>query len=193
VSLARVSAPLCARCGAPTAWPVARCIDCSGRRIAFASARAAVQYAGPARSLVQAWKERGLRPIAALAAELTTEVVPCPVADVITYIPPVGERSREGGYHPPELLARELAARWGLECVRLLGRARAAPRQTGLPLAERVRNVRGAFTATTEPPPAVVLVDDVYTSGATVSEAASTLRAAGARAVHALAFARAVR
>ena len=48
-------------CGAPTAWPVERCRECSGRRLAFASARAAVAYAGPARALVRAWKERGLR------------------------------------------------------------------------------------------------------------------------------------
>ena len=47
-SLTLVLAPLCARCGAPTAWPVTRCVECSGRRLAFASARAAVAYAGVA-------------------------------------------------------------------------------------------------------------------------------------------------
>ena len=75
-SLTRLVAPLCARCGAPTAWPVARCAECSGRRLAFASARAAVAYSGVGRRLVRAWKERGLRPFAAVAAELVAEVVP---------------------------------------------------------------------------------------------------------------------
>src|SRR5262249_26282617 len=81
-SLARLRAPLCECCGAPTAWPVTRCSECSGRRLAFSSARAAVAYTGVARQLVQSWKERGLRPLAAVAAELVLEVVPKPAADV---------------------------------------------------------------------------------------------------------------
>ena len=77
-SLPRLAAPLCARCGAPVAWPVARCRECSGRRIAFASARAAVAYDAGVRTLVSAWKERGLRGLASLAAEVVAEVVPRP-------------------------------------------------------------------------------------------------------------------
>src|SRR2546425_8637457 len=48
--------PLCAKCGAPTAWPVARCRECAGRRIPFASARAALAYEGDVRVFVSAWK-----------------------------------------------------------------------------------------------------------------------------------------
>jgi len=191
--LVRVRAPLCWRCGAPTAWPVRRCRECSGRRLAFASARAAVTYEGPARALVRAWKEHGLRRAVAPAADLVADMVACPAANVITYIPPDGDRSKRRGYHPAEQLATELAARWGLPTEPLLRRTRPVARQTGLSLAERRVNVRGAFAATTPPPPAVVLVDDVYTTGATVAAAASALRAAGAASVHAVTFARAVR
>src|SRR5581483_971900 len=67
VALPLISGPLCSRCGAPVAWPVARCRECSGRRLAFASARAAVEYDEGVRVLVSAWKERGLRGLAALA------------------------------------------------------------------------------------------------------------------------------
>src|SRR5438552_2568589 len=70
--------PLCARCGAPTAWPVARCGECSGRRLAFAEARAAVVYDDAIRALVMAWKERGLRRLAAVAADLVAAVVAAP-------------------------------------------------------------------------------------------------------------------
>ena len=152
-----------------------------------------MQYSGPARTLVHAWKERGLRPVASLAAELVAEIVPRPEADVITYIPPEGKRSLERGYHPPELLATELATLWSLDRASLLRRSRRAPRQTGLTLGERRRNVRGTFIQAAPPPRTVVLVDDVYTTGATVAEAARVLRAGGAEAVHAIAFARAVR
>ena len=62
--------PCCGLCGAPTAWPVARCRECAGRALAFASARAAVVYGGPARPFVRAWKEHGLRRAAALAVAL---------------------------------------------------------------------------------------------------------------------------
>ena len=59
---ARIRPPLCARCGAPTAWPVRRCAECAGRRLAFASARAAVVHDDAARALVAGWKQRGAPP-----------------------------------------------------------------------------------------------------------------------------------
>lgn len=189
-----VSTPFCARCGAPTAWAVERCRECSGRRLAFASARAAVCYAGPARAVVRAWKEGGIRPLARIAAELVAAQVPRPPgATVITSIPPDGDRSRRRGHQPAEGLARELARHWELEPAALLTRRRRVRRQTGLALDERRANVRGAFAAARAVHGTVVLVDDVYTTGATVGAAASALRAGGARAVHVVTFARAVR
>jgi ComF family protein len=165
--------------------------------LSFATARAGVSYAGVARPFVRAWKERGLRPLAALAAELVTEVVPAPAADVITYIPPDGDRSLRRGHQPAAALARELAARWELETAPLLERTRSVARQTGLTRVERRRNVRGAFVARPDGLGAhrrrVVLVDDVYTTGATVAAAASALRVAGARTVDVVTFARAIR
>ena len=152
-----------------------------------------MQYVGPARPLLRAWKERGLRPFASRAAGLVVETVTQPAAIAITYIPPDGDRSLRRGHHPAERLARELGEVWGLDCLPLLGRARPVARQTGLARAERRRNVRGAFAASAQPPRAVVLVDDVYTTGATVNAGASALRAAGADDVHVVTFARAVR
>ena len=142
---------------------------------------------------MRAWKERGLRRFAARAARLVVETVPRPAADVITYIPPDGDRSLKRGHHPAQRLASELAVAWGIECRPLLSRARPVARQTGLSLAERRRNVRGSFAATAAPGCAVVVVDDVYTTGATVDAAAAALCAAGAVHVHVVTFARAVR
>ncbi len=153
-------------------------------------------YVGPARPFIHGWKERGLRPLAPIAAALVDEAVPAPEADLITYIPADADRSVRRGDHPAERLARGLGRRWELEVRPLLERTRTVGRQTGLAREERRRNVRGAFRVIPgrEPVPArVILVDDVYTTGATVSAAATALRAGGAREVHVVTFARTLR
>lgn len=185
--------PLCERCGAPTAWPVRRCNECAERRLAFATARAAVAYDEPVRLLVAGWKERGLRRLAAEAAAIVTERLARPGEAVLTFVPPDGDRRLQRGYHPAESLAAALAVEWGLPCEPLLARSRPSRRQRGLSLPERRRNVAGAFRAEAVPGARIVLVDDVYTSGATASVAASALVAAGARRVEVVTFARAIR
>jgi predicted amidophosphoribosyltransferase len=189
--LPRIEPPLCARCGAPTVWPVERCRECAGRRLAFASARAAVGYDAAARRLVHAWKERGLRRLAAEAAQLVAERLPSPEVDALTFVPADRGRRLERGHNPAERLALELGALWDLPCLALLDRTRGG-RQRGSSAAER-RTVRGAFRARTTAPRTVAVVDDVYTTGATAAAAASALRAAGARRVETVAFARALR
>jgi ComF family protein len=191
--LPRLRPPLCERCGAPTAWPVSRCRECSGRRLAFASARAAVEYDERVRRLVAAWKERGLRRLAAEAAELVTVAVEQPSVAALTFVPPDRERVLQRGHHPAERLAEELARRWALPVAALLGRTRSVPHQRGLTRAERRRNVAGAFCPAGKAPTRVALVDDVYTSGATAAAAASALRKGGARRVEVVTFARVVR
>ena len=185
--------PLCRRCGAPTAWPVGRCRECAGRRLAFADARAAVAYVDGVRPLVAAWKERGLRRLAREAAEIVAERLPPPPGEILTFVPADGARRLERGFHPAELLARELGRAWALPCEPLLRRSGASRRQRGLPLAERRRNVARAFEARAGPAGRVLLVDDVYTSGATANAAASALRRGGALEVGVVTFARTVR
>jgi ComF family protein len=190
--LRRIVAPLCARCGAPTAWPVERCSECGGRRLAFARARTAVAYDEPVRRIVAAWKERGLRRLAAWAAGVVVETLGAVAVDCVTFVPPNRERVLQRGHHPAEVLARELARNWGLEALPLVQRTRRVRPQRGLARAERRRNVSGAFVA--RPPPAsVLLVDDVYTTGATAAAAAAVLRRAGASDVAVVTFARTVR
>jgi len=189
--LPRIEPPLCARCGAPTAWPVERCRECAGRRLGFASARAAVGYDQAARRVVHAWKERGLRRLAVEAAELVAERVPAPEVEALTFVPADRGRRLRRGHNPAERLALELAAVWDVPCLSLLERTRGG-RQRGSSAAER-RTVRGAFCATPGAPRRVAVIDDVYTTGSTAAAAATALRVAGARRVEAIAFARALR
>jgi predicted amidophosphoribosyltransferase len=192
-ALVRLREPVCERCGSPGAWPVRRCAECSGRRLAFAHARAAIAYDARASAFVREWKERGRRKLARQAAELVIEVVPRPACETLAFVPGDPERARRRGDVPPRGLARELGKLWELPLVEILRRERKLPPQRGLTLVERRRNARGTVGATGSAPRAVVLVDDVYTSGATADACASALRRAGARRVEVVTLARAVR
>ena len=145
------------------------------------------------RRIVAAWKERGLRRLAESAAAVVVERLPAPAAALVTFVPADGDRRLQRGHHPAARLGEALAASWELPCEPRLLRTQSSIRQRGLTLVERRRNVAGAFRAEAGVEGSVLLVDDVYTSGATASAAASALRAAGARRVEVVTFARAIR
>ena len=192
-SFVRLAPPVCERCGSPGAWPVARCVECAGRRLGFATARGAILYDARAKAFVRSWKEHGRRDLARLAAELVVAAMPRLDADAITFVPGDRDRGLKRGHSPPERLAHELGAMWDLPAESLLLRLKPTPRQRGLGLQERRRNVAGAFGAIADVPRRIVLVDDIYTTGSTVSGCAAALRKAGAQRVDVVALARAVR
>lgn len=192
-ALTRLVPPVCERCGAPGPWPVRRCAECSGRRLAFVAARSAIVYDERARSFVRAWKERGQRGLAREAAALVSEGVPRPTVEHLVHVPGDAERAWKRGEVPPRTLAAELGRLWDIPVLDVLERTRVLPRQRGLSLDERRRNVRGSVVARVDVPGAVCVVDDVYTSGATADACAKALRRAGGRRVQVITLARAVR
>lgn len=99
---------------------------------------------------------------------------------IVTCVPPDPRRLRERGYHPAELLARAVARAQGVRFRPLLTKARASPPQVGRPREERRDAMRGLFLPRAQGRgESVLVVDDVITTGATVSEAARALREAG--------------
>ena len=150
-------------------------------------------YDDAARRLVSAWKERGQRHLARIAAAIVAEAFARPAVAALAFVPADRDRSLERGHRPAESLARELAREWRLPVEPLVRRARSVDPQRGLGLKERRRNVAGAFAPARDSPARVCLVDDVYTSGATAAAAASALRKGGARRVEVVTFARAIR
>ncbi|MSR21172.1 MAG: ComF family protein [Gemmatimonadetes bacterium] len=116
---------------------------------------------------------------------------------VVVPVPTTARRRRTRGYNQAELLAENVAGPLGLPFCRALVRVSEGRSQTALTPTERRENVRGVFAPASPPDPRVagahvLLVDNVLTTGATASEAASALVDLGARAVTLLAFARAL-
>jgi ComF family protein len=179
--------PVCFICGRPRQNKEI-CHLCRGEPLPLKQMRTAVFYAGPVAEAVQAFKYEGYFALAKPLAELMAAAWPRweqPV-DVVIPVPLHAARQRERGYNQSELLARVLERRlnWQVETAALKRVRRTRP-QVGLNRVERQENVYGAFIAE----PALVegkdilLIDDVRTTGATLSAAADVLLAAGARSV----------
>jgi competence protein ComFC len=193
-ALPLLDGPACARCGKPTVAPVGDCRECRGRRLGFEAAVAAVAFEGRGRDLVLRFKEGGLRGLAATAAGLVATVCAAPECDVLTWVPGDRWRTLRRGYHPAHELALGLADRWGVPARPLLAAAPLRRRQRGLDHVARRRNVRGAFRpASALAGERIAVVDDVFTTGATLSACAAALRREGAGPVTAVTLARVVR
>ena len=113
-------------------------------------------------------------------------------ADVVTWVPLSAKRLRKRGYDQAKLLADEIARLQGMECRRLLTKQVHNPAQSGAGgPEERKRNVRGVYRSNgSAENQRVILVDDIVTTGATLSEAAGVLLEAGAKEVIGLTLAR---
>ena len=192
-TLTRLVPPVCERCGSPGPWPVRRCAECAGRRLAFVDARSAIVYDARARAFVRAWKERGRRRLACEAALLVADAIAAPAVECLVPVPGDPERAWHRGDVPARSLAVELALLWELPVQDVLARSRALPRQRGLSLDARRKNARGSVEARSSVAPGVCVIDDVYTSGATVDACARACRRAGAHRVRVVTLARAVR
>jgi ComF family protein len=191
---------LCDRCGDPLpSWrvisrPLATCPRCRRRPPFVARAAAVGAYDGALRAIVHAIKYEGrrslARPLAALIRERCRAVLDG--ADIVVPVPLHPSRRRSRGFNQALDLARHL----GPPTVRVLTRTRATPSQTGLPAAQRHRNMRDAFAPAWRAPSlagtTVVLVDDVSTTGATIDACARILTQMGAREVRAVTAARVV-
>jgi ComF family protein len=204
-SLERIGPPWCRTCGVPmTSFAggseIHLCGACRLRAPVFAYARVGARYGDVVREALHALKFKGRRGLAVSLADLIVEAVdtrlPVGRPDLLVPVPLHPRRQRERGFNQASLLARRLGQVWDLP-VRddVLARVVATASQTALESDARRSNVRNAFRV--RRPEAVagrhaVVVDDIMTTGATVSECVLTLRAAGAATVGVLTVARVI-
>ena len=178
------------------------CSDCRAKRPAFEHARSALVYENEVEQLVQTFKFRkgvwltedfvDLLEGAARAHLAAAEI------DVIVPVPLHPNRERQRGYNQCALLAEALAARLDrrADCTSF-ARVRDTPKQSRLSEEERRKNLKPEDFAVTHPDNlrgrTVLLLDDVMTSGRTLSICSQVLLAAGVSRVWALTLARALR
>jgi ComF family protein len=200
-----VPAPRCPRCWGPTppgAAPAPVCRVCGEWPPALRALRSAFAVGDVPRALVHALKYRGWEAVAeVMAARMAALPWPDDVVEEARLVVPVPAsrvRLRERGYNQAELRARGLVARSGRQVVPdLLARTRSTGTQTALHPSERRANVAGAFAAPVNAATRlrgqhVLLVDDVWTTGATATACAQALLEGGARVVSVATFARVV-
>lgn len=198
LALEPVPRPGCPLCAEPD--PRGRlCRRCRTDRPPFATARAAFVHEGPLARAVHRFKYEGRSELAAplgraLAAVEGSWLNGLGPGALLVPVPLHAGRRIRRGYDQAALLARALGAATGMRLdLGLLRRTRRTRRQVGLSEAQRLANVAGAFQVRRRVAgPTVVLLDDVFTTGATARAASSVLLASGADAVHVLTLARAV-
>ncbi len=187
----------CAGCALPLSRPgVALCGTCQRGASAQDRALAVFHYAPPVDHLIQGLKFRARLVYGRLLGELLAEAVleaALEPPDRLVPVPLHPQRLRERGYNQSLVLARYAGRRLGVPvCAREVRRVRHTPPQTGLPARQRRVNLRGAFALTGAlEGQCIAIVDDVMTTGATVSELARALRRAGVRQVQVWCCARA--
>ncbi|MBI2985493.1 MAG: ComF family protein [Deltaproteobacteria bacterium] len=204
-----VSPPLCTRCGRPfldAGGDDHLCGACLMHAPYFEKARSWACYPSeeseghPLREIVQRFKYRRKvslgKPLGRLMARGCYSFLSgCPV-DLVIPVPLHPKRLRWRGFNQAVILAREVGRLWKLPVDPfILVRSRETPPQTQLAEEERRKNMRGAFSLNPAKPvdaKTILLVDDVYTSGATVNECSRTLLRAGAKEVYVLTLARTV-
>ncbi|MEX2586656.1 MAG: double zinc ribbon domain-containing protein [Actinomycetota bacterium] len=192
-SLPKLGPDVCARCGRPSEYGVFRCPDCHGRAVGFDCARQAAPYSSTLRTLIHRFKYVGSRPATVALARLVAPLVPDlrTTSDLITWVAPGPDRVRRSGLDHGRRLAMLVAAEVDLPASPRLRRVRRTQPQMKLSPDRRRTELRGAFEALDCSGLDVVVVDDVFTTGSTASEAGRALKAAGAGSVTVLCAARA--
>ena len=188
----------CPRCGSP--FGLVQCDLCNPislarfgiERFPFDACVSAVQFSGATGQIVRVFKDQGEQRLAGDMADIMCRALPPDWNyEAVTFVPATLSALRYRGYDHAELIGKALAALLGVECASVLDRPRTRD-QRKLGAAARIANLAGSFSPKKREleHDSWLLVDDVFTTGATLCAASQALRSAGARRIGCLSFAR---
>ncbi|HAW60392.1 MAG TPA: ComF family protein [Actinobacteria bacterium] len=189
-----IDPPLCRKCGKSCHLVVDECRECRGRRYYFSIARSAGLYEGNLKEAIHSLKYRNGRRLAPIFARLMVEGMEEGLdIDLVTFVPLSSSKERRRGYNQARLLALEISDLIDKPCIPALIQIKETMDQSKLSPRERRENVRKAFLGVAGVDirgRSLLLIDDVFTTGATVNECSKALLASGAEDVHVLTLAR---
>lgn len=200
--LSRIVPPFCAKCSEPFDGAITTtfaCANCAHRALYFDAAVSAYRSRGIARHVILNFKygrQIHLRHLVGrwLIAALDDSRLRDRRFDVVVPVPLHPARQRERGFNQAALLADRIGPHLGVPVRRVLQRVRFTTTQTAFDRVERIQNLRHAFRLRRNADVRklhVLLIDDVLTTGSTLSECARVLKENGARSVYAATAARA--
>ncbi len=199
LSIRHIESPICTVCGQPFHGPQGSdhvCGQCMENLPPFDTARSIFQYQGPVRTLIHRLKYNDNGYALKAVSSLTRDYIPQEYInpDMIVPIPLHFRRTRKRGFNQSLRLARAIFPQIPI-AIDLLKRTLNTKPQTDLPRKERLRNMRNAFTVSGRVPEGVktiLLLDDIFTTGATAAACAVALKKAGIKEVHVITMARTV-
>ena len=197
----RIRPPFCAKCSQPFDGAITgsfSCANCANRVLHFEAAVSAYRSRGAVREVIHSFKYGRQIHLRHLVGRWLGEALADPRLagrrfDLVVPVPLHPARQRERGFNQAELLAAALQRISGLPVRNVLQRRRYTTTQTQFDRNERMENLRGAFRlrhGSNVQDLRMLLVDDVLTTGSTLSECAAVLLEAGALSVHAMTAAR---
>lgn len=194
--------PYCAICGRSIHSQGSLCADCRAVKPSFSIARSACLYEGATKELIHLFKYKNKRSLAGLFARYMLDFMKDEAAfaegvEMATFVPLHRQRRQERDFNQSEALGRLIAAELKMPAADCLEKTKQTANQNELSRRARLDNLKGAFRARARRADlfrgrAILLVDDVMTTGATLDECSRTLLTAGAREVRCLTLARGI-
>lgn len=169
----------CQYCGKTTYLQNKICIDCQNKKIYYDRLIFINEYDKEFKDKIIAYKFLDKKYLYNFFAEIMGPKLQNQEIDIITFVPISSNRMSERGYNQSELIARKLGKNLDIECKNLLYKTKDTKRQSELNKNERHKNVKNSFKLADNIniyDKKILLIDDVFTTGATVNECAKQIK-----------------
>lgn len=195
-NMQKIKEPVCSKCGEALENGNLNCLFCGSFNYAFNSNRSIFYYDDNSSKIIKGLKYNQRKYYAKFIARMMTEDMSIfEKIDVITFVPISSKRKKERGFNQAEEIAKEISKIVGIETIELLEKVKDNKTQAGLSQKERLENLKGTFAIKAGLEDKIkgkniLIIDDVFTTGATLNECSIVLKTAKPKRVRTLTFAK---